>query len=239
MRKWLPAVLIGITFVLSVLMLPRLPAVVTLDLGLLLPFEIEGDSGPRAWFAFGLPTVALGLWLFFLWVTSRAGLAAQRRVFGRWAPADTLEPQAIARFRSTYDLVVALVIAFVLVFHLTLVALAVGGPPSTTRGFLLLLGLGLAAMGNVMPRLRPNPIMGIRTRATLNNPVLWARMHRLFGSLLLASGVLVMLLALMAVQYALIGFVATLLLSCLIVFAVHLNLAHGTGKAGDVLRQRH
>ena len=103
----------------------------------------------------------------------------------------------------------------------------------------MLLGLGLAALGNVMPRLRPNPIMGLRTRATLNDPVLWARMHRLFGSLLLASGVLVMLLALTAVQYALIGFVATLLLSCLIVFAVHLNLAHGTGKAGDVLRQRH
>ena len=109
---------------------------------------------------------------------------------------ETLEPPAIARFRSTYDLVVALVIAFVLVFHLTFVALAAGGPPSTARAFLLLLGLGLAVMGNVMPRTRPNPIMGIRTRATLNDPVLWARVHRLFGGLLVASGVLVMLLAL-------------------------------------------
>jgi immunity protein, SdpI family len=223
MRKWLPAVLIAITYILSMVMLPRLPAVVSLDLGPLLPLEIEGESGPRAWFAFAIPTVALALWLFFLWATSRAGLAALRRMFGRWAPADTLEPYAIARFRPTYDLVVALVIAFVVAFHLTLVALAAGGPPSTVRGFLLLVGLGLAAMGNVMPRIRPNPIMGLRTRATLNDPVLWARMHRLFGGLLVASGVLVMLLALVAVQYALIGFLAALLLSCVIVFAVLVN----------------
>jgi immunity protein, SdpI family len=229
MRRWLPGVSIAIAFVLSSVALPRLPAAVTLDLGLLLPFAVEGESGPRAWFAFGLPTIALALWLFFLVATSPAGVAAQQRVFGRWAPPETLEPRSIARFRSTYDLVVALVIAFVLLFHLTLVALAAGGPPSIVRAFLLLVGLGLAAMGNVMPRLRPNPIMGIRTRATLTDPALWARMHRLFGGLLLASGVLVMLLALVAVQYALIGLVAALALSCVTVFVVHANLPHPTG----------
>jgi uncharacterized membrane protein len=99
----------------------------------------------------------------------------------------------------------------------------------------MLLGLGLAALGNVMPRLRPNPIMGLRTRATLNDPVLWARMHRLFGALLLASGVLVMLLALVAVRYALVGCLTALLLSLLIVFAVHVNRPQGTGRAGVVL----
>ena len=121
---------------------------------------------------------------------------------------------------------VALVIAFVLVFHLTVVALAAGAPPWIARGFLLLLGLGIAVVGNVMPRTRPNPIMGLRTRATLNNPVLWARVHRLFGGLLLASGVLVMLLALVAVQYALLGFLAALVLSCVIVLAVLVNHPH-------------
>ena len=231
MRKWLPAVMIAITFVLSTLMLTRLPAVVSFDLGLLLPFEIEGESGPRAWLAFGLPTVALALWLLFLWATSRTGLAALRPMFGGWAPADTLEPDAIARFRPTCDLVVALVIAFVLAFHLTVVALAAGAPPSTARAFVLLLGLGLAAMGNIVPRIRPNPIMGLRTRAAMNDPVLWARMHRVFGGLLVASGVLVMLLALVAVQYALIGCLAALLLTLLIVAVV--NPPHG-GRAGAV-----
>ena len=195
MRKWLPAVLIAITYIVSALMLSRLPPRVELDLSPLLPFEVEGESGPRAWMAFGLPTAALALWLLFLVATSRGGLAVQKRVFGGWASRQILEPLAIARFRSTYDLVVVLVIAFVLVFHLTFVTLAAGGPPSAARAFLLILGLGLAVMGNVMPRTRPNPIMGIRTRATLNDPLLWARVHRLFGGLLVGSGVLVMLLA--------------------------------------------
>jgi hypothetical protein len=235
MRKWLPAVLIAITYALSALMLPRLPAEVDLDLRLLLPFEVEGEPGPRAWLAFGFPTVALALWLLFLVASSRGGFAVHKRLFGRWAPPASLEPKAIARFRSTYDLVVALVIAFLLVFHLTVVTLAAGGPPSVARAFLLLLGLGLAVMGNVMPRTRPNPIMGIRTRATLDDPVLWARVHRLFGGLLAGSGVLVMLLAILAVRYALIGFIGALLLSCLIVFGVLVNLRRGPGKAGAVL----
>lgn len=231
MRKWLPAVLIATTFIVSALMLRRLPAVVTLDLGLLLPFDVAGESGPRAWFAFGIPTIAFALWLFFLWATSRGGVAMQRRMIQRWTSPEALEPPSIARFQSTYDLVVALVIAFVLIFHLTLVALAAGAPPATARAFLVLVGLGLAAMGNVMPRLRPNAIMGLRTRATLNDPVLWARLHRLFGGLLLASGVLVMLVALVAMQYALMVAIAALMLSCLIVFAVHLNLPRVNGKA--------
>ena len=235
MRKWLPAVLIAITYVVSALMLSRLPPLVQLDLSPLLPFDVEGESGPRAWMAFGLPTMALALWLLFLVATSREGVAVQQRVFGRWAPREALEPPAIARFRSTYDLVVVLVVTFILGFHLTFVALAAGGPPSAARAFLLLLGLGLAVMGNVMPRTRPNPIMGIRTRATLHDPVLWARVHRLFGGLLVGSGVLVMLLALLAVRYALIGFIGALLVSCLIVLGVLVNLRRGPGKAGAVL----
>lgn len=232
MRKLLPAALLAITFGLSLLMLPRLPAVVELDLGPLLPFDVEAESAPRAWFALGMPMVALALWLFFLWATSRAGLAAQRRAFGGWAPDEALEPRSIARFRSTYDLVVTIVIAFLLAFHLLVVGLAADGPRWIVRGFLLLLGLGLAVLGNVMPRLRPNPIMGIRTRATLRDPALWARLHRLFGGLLLASGALVMLLALVAARYALLGCVAALLLSCLIVLAVRLSRPRGTAPAG-------
>ncbi len=235
MRKWIPAVLIVIAYIVSALLLPRLPEPAELDLSALLPFAVESDSGPRAWLAFGIPTVALAVWILFLALTSRPGFAVQRMLFGRWAPASVLEPEAIARFRSTYDLVVALVIAFVLAFQLTMVTLAAGGPAWIARVFVLLLGLGLAVMGNVMPRTRPNPIMGLRTRATLNDPLLWARLHRLFGGLLLASGVLVMLLGLVAMQYALMALVGSLLLSCLIVFIALLRSPGGSAKTGAVV----
>src|SRR5262245_61627669 len=108
MRRWLPGVLIAVTFLVSALMRSRLPEVVTFDLRLLLPVAVEGESGPRTWFAFGLPAVALVLWIFFLFATSRAGLALQARLFSGWAPPEALAPHAIARFRPTYDLVVAL-----------------------------------------------------------------------------------------------------------------------------------
>lgn len=228
MTRWLPAVLIALTFLLSALLLPRLPASVELDLGLLLPFDVDGESGPRAWLAFALPTIALALWAIFLALRSRHGLAIQKRVLANWAPPEILEPGTIARFRSTYDLVVLLVIAFLLAFHATMVALAAGAPPSTARAFLLVVGLGLAVMGNVIPRLRPNPIMGVRTKTTLRDPVLWARIHRLFGALWFGSGVLVMVLAVIAVRYAFIGLIAALILSCLIVFIVLRSSARGT-----------
>lgn len=228
MTRWLPAVLIALTFLLSAWLLPRLPASVELEVGVLLPFDVDGESGPRAWLAFGLPTVALALWAIFLALRSGRGLAIQKRVFADWAPSELMEPGAVARFRSTYDLVVVLVIAFLLAFHTTMVAIAAGAPPATARAFLVLVGLGLAVMGNVIPRLRPNPIMGVRTKTTLRNPVLWARIHRLFGALLFASGVLVVLLAVFAVRYALIGFIAALLLSCLIVLIVVRSSERGT-----------
>jgi uncharacterized protein len=218
MRKWMPAVLIAIAFVASALTLPRLPEMVAPDLGALLPFETtSSEPASRAFMAFVLPATALGIWLLFLTLTSGPGLALENKLFGRWAPAHTLEREAIDRFRPTFDLVVVAVIAFILSFHAMVLVLAAGGPSWIVHLFAFTIGLGLAVIGNVMPRTRANPIMGLRTRATLNDPILWARMHRLFGGLLVAAGVLVMLLAIIALRYALLAMVSGLLVSCLVV----------------------
>jgi uncharacterized protein len=229
MRKWTPAVLIVIAFAASVLMLPRLPDVVAPNFDVLFPF-VTSDSEPASKFflAFVLPATALGVWLLFLLLTSRAGFALQRKLFSRWAPTRVLEPEAIDRFRPTFDLIVAAIVAFVVSFHLMLLALAAGSASWVVNLFAFTIGLGLALMGNVMPRVRPNPIMGLRTRATLNDPILWARMHRVFGKLLLASGVLVMLLAVFAVRYAMLGFAGGLLVSCIITFIALLSSSAAT-----------
>ena len=224
MRKWMPAVLIVMAFAASVLMLPRLPEVVAPNFDVLFPFvAAKSEPASKFFLAFVLPATALAVWLLFLALTSRAGFALERKLFGRWAPASALEPAAIERFRPTFDLIVAAVVAFVVSFHVMLLALAAGSGSWVVNVFAFAIGFALALMGNVMPRVRPNPIMGLRTRATLNDPILWARMHRLFGKLLLAAGVLVMLLAVFAVRYALLGFVASLLVSCIIMLFVALS----------------
>jgi uncharacterized membrane protein len=235
MRKWMPAVLIAIGYIASASVWPRLPEMVEPGLGALLPFETtSGEPLSREFLAFLVPTTALGTWLLFLGLTSRRGFVMSRALFGRWAPRNVLEPEAIDRFRSTFDLVLALVIAFIVVLHVQLLALAVDGPDWIIHVLAFIIGLGLAVTGNVMPRVRPNPIMGVRTRATLNDPVLWARMHRLFGSLLFASGVLVMLLAVVAVRYALVGFAGSLLVSSFVVFVALLRSPNRTAT-GTVL----
>jgi uncharacterized membrane protein len=51
-----------------------------------------------------------------------------------------------------------------------------------------LFGLLLVGIGNVLPRVRPNTVIGIRTRHLLENPVAWARVHRMAGYFLVALG---------------------------------------------------
>ena len=52
----------------------------------------------------------------------------------------------------------------------------------------VLFGLWLMAVGNVLPRVRPNILLGIRSRRLLDNPLAWAQMHRGTGYLLVALG---------------------------------------------------
>ena len=67
MRKWMPAVLIGVASIASLLLLPRLPELVEPNLDALLPFSTTtGETASRWWLAFGMPAAALGVWLLFL-----------------------------------------------------------------------------------------------------------------------------------------------------------------------------
>lgn len=66
----------------------------------------------------------------------------------------------------------------------------VGGPATFA------IGLMLAGMGNVLPKLRSNFFFGIRTPWTLADEQVWARTHRFGGAAFVASGVLLMAVAL-------------------------------------------
>jgi uncharacterized membrane protein len=55
---------------------------------------------------------------------------------------------------------------------------------------IIVAGLGGLMMlsGRVMGQLEPNGLIGIRTRATLNDPLVWARVHKAAGPPFLALG---------------------------------------------------
>jgi len=231
MRKWMPAVLIAVSLIAALVAWPRLPARVAVDFSQLLPFGGGADETGSSFFVFLFPVLALAIWLAFLLGRSASAARMQKWLFSRWAPAQALEPAAFEKFRATYDVVVTLVVAFIVLFQLLTLGLALGGPVWLVRGFCVLVGIGIAALGNIMPRFRPNPIMGVRTKTTLNDPQNWARTHRVLGACFMIAGVIMVALAFVLPRYAFMAGIAGILLGCLVAFAYSTSLrtAAGTG----------
>lgn len=76
------------------------------------------------------------------------------------------------------------VVAFIISLHVLTVCNLAGvawaramGP----RAAVVLLGVAIVAMGNMLPRLRPNLALGIRTMRSLDDTRLWSRLHRVAG----------------------------------------------------------
>lgn len=69
------------------------------------------------------------------------------------------------------------------------VAVALGAAIDVTQ--LVMIGTGgvFVVMGNYLPKVRPNYLVGIRTPWTLTSDLSWARTHRLGGRLFVIAGV--------------------------------------------------
>ncbi len=104
------------------------------------------------------------------------------------------------RFRDTYELVLDAAVAFVVGLHSILLATLLGGLPWIARAPSLLVGVLLILVGNVLPRVRPNLLVGIRTPWTLDHERAWARTHRVSGYALVAFGAIVLAFAAFAPQ---------------------------------------
>ena len=97
------------------------------------------------------------------------------------------------KFRPTYHLVMNAIITFMLVVHLLLLATGLGYRIPVERVVALGVGLLLMLLGNVLPRTRPNWMLGIRTPWTLSSDRVWHRTHRVGGYLMLGAGLLTVL----------------------------------------------
>lgn len=173
--------LVAATYLISILFFVRLPALVSQGVrhGTVLNFV-------RVTTAFTIPTAALIIILIFRSLSGRDPLRANYE-----------------RFRRTYEVSVDLAVVLAIGTHLLLlglmIILQVPYPAETPAGHWLsrfptcLIGIVLIVAGNVLPRLRPNNAMGIRTRWTLADETVWIKAHRaggyflvIFGSILIA-----------------------------------------------------
>jgi uncharacterized membrane protein len=218
MRKWLPLLVVLAGFLLSAAAYPRLPHRVAFPADALLPVvpPDASETLPRAVAAFGLPVLALALWGLMHDAPVRATGRLAARLFpedarGPWSRPGADGAAAYARYASTYRLTVLWVVALVLAIHGEMLASALDWPVTPGRIVGLTFAAGLLGVGNVLPRLRPNAVAGIRTARTLRDPQLWARVHRRYGTLWVAGGALVLVSALVAPRYALLVGTAALL----------------------------
>ena len=143
------------------------------------PFLDERTSA-RILVAFTLPTTALAIHLLFrsLWQHDRVR-------------------SGNGAFESTYHAIVLRVLLFVVALHalvmiqLTQVAAGAGFHLSAGRFVVVMLGVVLIAIGNLLPRTRPNVAVGLRTARTLTNTQLWQQVHRSGGYATVALGVVI------------------------------------------------
>jgi uncharacterized membrane protein len=167
-----PAVVVlAIGFLASFLAYPNLPG----------PFLTQTPSA-RVLVAFTLPATALVLYGLFrsLWNHDRVR-------------------SGNGAFELTYHAIVFRVLLFVIALHglvlleLTGARSALGLQLSSGRAAIVLLGVALIAIGNLLPRTRPNVAVGLRTRRTLTNAQLWQQVHRAGGYATVALGIVIAL----------------------------------------------
>src|SRR5439155_19026706 len=75
------------------------------------------------------------------------------------------------------------------------------------RVVVVMVGLTFMAIGNLLPRTRPNIAFGVRTKRTLANPQLWQQVHRVGGYATVALGAVILVAGLVITNNAAGGFV--------------------------------
>jgi uncharacterized membrane protein len=139
-------------------------------------FDAEGRPdryGSRANAAVSLPAVM-------------AGLTIANDHLGAWPGSrDWEDGGAGVRAR---DQAIGLIDLALLPAHLTILARSLGIPVDMSRMPRVVYGILMIALGNVMPRLPRNGLVGIRTPWTLADPTVWERTHRVGGYLITSAG---------------------------------------------------
>jgi immunity protein, SdpI family len=170
MRKWLPALLILATLAFSIAAYTRLPERIPIH------WNASGepdDYGSRAFGAFLLPAVLVGLWGLLL---------ALPKVDPRSAN--------IEKFRDTYDVFVIAIVAVLCVLHIGVVGSALGWPVRVGRLTPASIGVLFLFLGALLPRFKSNFFFGIRTPWTLSSDTVWARTHQVGGYVVALMGLL-------------------------------------------------
>jgi uncharacterized membrane protein len=183
----------------------------------MLPFDTNepAELVPR-WLALSMmPVLGLVIWALFLAMPTAGGARVGRFLLPR-APEEVTSPETFASFRKTYDIIVLGVVMLIVGVHAAILTGALGYPDIAIRIIPVVLGIGLVVMGNVMPRLRPNWVAGVRIARTLEDPKLWRSTHRAFGTAFVLAGLVTIVVGLAVPRYGLVTGIVAIIASCIV-----------------------
>lgn len=92
------------------------------------------------------------------------------------------------RFADVYGIIVVAVALLMAAIHLMLVLRALGIPVDGQRGVMFAVGGFFLIIGNYLPKMRRNYLMGIRTPWTIADEQVWEKTHRFAGPLFMLGG---------------------------------------------------
>ena len=98
-------------------------------------------------------------------------------------------------------------------------------PFSLTKISFGVLGIALIILGNIMPKLKRNSIIGLRTPWSMKNVVVWKKSQRFCGILFMLSGIIILILCFLLEGTLLTVISLVLLVSAAIVGGIYSYLA--------------
>jgi uncharacterized membrane protein len=106
-----------------------------------------------------------------------------------WLPTLPAFRKNMGHNMPVYNATWAAVLAVLGFAQYTVFAGAFGLQAMMPEGLFLLVALLLGLLGNYMPKLKPSPLIGIRTPWTLRNEEVWVKTHRFGGALTVGAAV--------------------------------------------------
>lgn len=126
----------------------------------------------KFWGVFLMPLVTLGMFALFLAVPNIDPLKAN-----------------IAQFRETFNIFIALIVAFMLYIHGLTLAWSLGYQDfKMSAAMLPFMGILFIAIGYLLRQAKRNFFIGIRTPWTLSSDTVWEKTHQLGSVLFMLSG---------------------------------------------------
>lgn len=98
----------------------------------------------------------------------------------------------LEQISDTYWAIVGIIIAFLLAMHVTILGVALGWPIAVPTAVLLGIGGMFVILGQMMPRVKSNWLLGFRTPWTLESETVWHGTHQLAGRTMTAGGIVTM-----------------------------------------------